>query len=133
MLKNSSAYMSFQLRHPGSYDSTLPSTARELITRGSIMQVKSPLLIVLGLYTSAPAQAGGVKSFVGHLSQRLLSFAVGTAVGIPIALARCTKRELVKQTKEAYSLGGVLKPRQADVLECMHSKKNLHTHIIEGI
>jgi hypothetical protein len=39
-----------------------------------------------------------------------MNIAVGTLIGAPIALARCTKRELVRQTKEAYTLGGVPKP-----------------------
>jgi hypothetical protein len=67
------------------------------------------LALVLGLYISIslPARADGTKSFIGHLPQRLAAFTAGTAIGTPIAVVRCTKRELVKQTKDAYKLGGV--------------------------
>ena len=60
--------------------------------------------------TSTQSLGERAKSFVAHLPQRLASFAVGTAVGTPIALVRCTRRELARQTKEAYTLGGVPKP-----------------------
>jgi hypothetical protein len=59
------------------------------------------LASVIALQTCLPAWADGTKSFVVHLPQRLA----------PIALVRCTKRELVKQTKDAYQLGGV-RPKQ---------------------
>lgn len=59
---------------------------------------------------SSEPMTDSTKSFIGHFPKSLLSFAAGTAIGTPIALVRCTKRELVKQTKEAYSLGGVSKP-----------------------
>lgn len=56
------------------------------------------------------SSSGTAKSFVENLPGRLASFAVATAVGTPIALTRCTHRELIKQTKEAYTLGGMPKP-----------------------
>jgi hypothetical protein len=94
------------------------------------MIIRSPLLIVLllGLMpcslsaqadtssaTTPPANPStqgqktsqSTKSFVAHLPVRLVSFAVGTAVGTPIAWVRCTHTEIVKRTKEAYNLGGV--------------------------
>lgn len=60
--------------------------------------------------SSSSSSAGSTTSFVQNFPQRLASFAVGTAVGTPIAVTRCTQRELIKQTKEAYKLGGVPKP-----------------------
>jgi hypothetical protein len=60
--------------------------------------------------SNAAKRSFSAKSFAGHLPQSLASVAVGTLVGTPIALVRCTKRELVKQTKECYTLGGVPKP-----------------------
>ena len=69
------------------------------------------LASVIALQTCLPAWADGTKSFVVHLPQRLAAFTAGTAIGTPIALVRCTKRELVKQTKDAYQLGGV-RPKQ---------------------
>jgi hypothetical protein len=69
------------------------------------------LASMLGLwlagYTCLPARADGVGTFMAHLPQRLVGSAVGFAVGTPIALVRCTKRELIKETKEAYTLGAV--------------------------
>lgn len=47
------------------------------------------------------------KSFVTHVPLTMLSFVVGTAIGTPIALVRCTRIEVKKRTKEAYDLGGV--------------------------
>lgn len=57
--------------------------------------------------TKSPKTTQTTRSFVTHLPIRLVSFAVGTAVGTPIAWVRCTHTEIVKRTKEAYDLGGV--------------------------
>ena len=57
-----------------------------------------------------PARADGLKSAIGKLPKRLFVITVGTAVGTPVALVRCTRREVVNKTKEAYDLGGVPKP-----------------------
>ena len=76
------------------------------------MSARPPVLLALifVLCAAPPSLADGAKSFIGNLPKRLVSFTVGTAVGTPIAVARCTHRELIKQTKEAYTLGGVPKP-----------------------
>lgn len=46
-------------------------------------------------------------NFVTHIPITLASFVVGTAIGTPIAMVRCTHIELKKRTKEAKDLGGV--------------------------
>ena len=56
------------------------------------------------------ASAAPHKEFWTHLPKRLVFCVVGTAVGTPIAVVRCTKREIKRRTKEAYDLGGVPKP-----------------------
>jgi ABC-type nitrate/sulfonate/bicarbonate transport system permease component len=63
-----------------------------------------------GIPKSSQSLGQKSKSFPIHLSQRLVSLAVGTAIGTPVALIRCTRREIARQTKEAYTLGGVPKP-----------------------
>ncbi len=76
------------------------------------MKIRLPFLLMLVLcFCSYPfAKAESAKSFVVHLPQRIAAFTIGTAIGTPIALVRCTGRELVRQPKEAYKLGGVPKP-----------------------
>ena len=68
------------------------------------------LLLILFIHSSQPAKAENTKSFLVHFPQRLVSFTVGTAIGTPIAVIRCTGRELVRQPQEALKLGGVPKP-----------------------
>lgn len=55
---------------------------------------------------SQPAKADGLS----NLPKKLFVATVGTAVGTPIAVVRCTHREVIKRTKEAYQLGNVPKP-----------------------
>ena len=57
-----------------------------------------------------PAKADGLASAVLSVPKRIIVVAVGSTVGFPIALVRCTKRELINRTKEAYELGGVPRP-----------------------
>lgn len=73
------------------------------------MSPKQSLLVIVVLSTcfALPVNAESAKSFAGNLPQRIASFAAGAAIGTPIALVRCTKREVVKQTKVAFNLGGV--------------------------
>jgi hypothetical protein len=81
-----------------------------LTQKGLIMPTRLLLLLLanlIALQTCLPVRADGTKPFIESLPKRLASFTVGTAIGTPIALVRCTKREVVKQTKEAYKLGGV--------------------------
>jgi hypothetical protein len=68
------------------------------------------MALALALGVSLSARADNAKSYIEHIPQRIAGCAIGTLVGTPIALVRCTKRELVKQTKEAYTLGGMPKP-----------------------
>ena len=49
-------------------------------------------------------------SGLDYLPARMASFVVGSAVGTPISFVRCMHRELIKQTKEAYTLGGMPPP-----------------------
>jgi hypothetical protein len=63
--------------------------------------------LLLNGYACLPARADGAGKFIIHLPQRVASSVAGFAIGTPIALVRCTKRELIKETKEAYTLGGV--------------------------
>ena len=65
------------------------------------------LALVLGLCPCLPSRADGTKSFVANLPKRLVAFTVGAAIGTPIAVVRSTHKELIKQTKVAYDLGGV--------------------------
>jgi hypothetical protein len=58
---------------------------------------------------SAP-QAGSTKSSFFRGPKKLLAFATGAVVGAPIALVRSTRKQLVYQTKEAYTLGGLYPP-----------------------
>ncbi len=58
--------------------------------------------------TQSPGQ--NTKSSAAHLPLRLVVFTAGAAIGFPIAWVRCTQKELVRQTKTAYQLGGVPKP-----------------------
>ena len=76
------------------------------------MQTKSLASVscLLALAAAPAAHAESAGSFLRHLPQRTAGIVVGTLVGTPIALARCTKRELVAQTKLCYDLGGVPKP-----------------------
>jgi len=81
-----------------------------LTNKGLIMPTRLLLLLLanfIALQTCLPCWADGTKPFIERLPQRLASFTVGTAIGTPIALVRCTKREVIKQTKDAYKLGGV--------------------------
>jgi hypothetical protein len=73
------------------------------------MQLRSSLLLALvfALCGGLPSQADGAKSFVANLPKRIVSFTVGAAIGTPIAVVRSTHKELKKQTKVAYDLGGV--------------------------
>jgi hypothetical protein len=100
-------------------------------TKNKITRLSLSLALVLGLmHCSLSAQAESLpttppaaepsttvqktsqsstqnKSPITHIPITLASFVVGTFVGTPIALVRCTHTELKKRTKEAYDLGGV--------------------------
>ncbi|MBU6454905.1 MAG: hypothetical protein KGS72_24260 [Cyanobacteria bacterium REEB67] len=75
------------------------------------MSARLLLILSLGLiltgYAGLPAQAEGAGKFIVHLPQKLVGSVAGFVVGTPIAMVRCTKRELIKETKEAHTLGGV--------------------------
>lgn len=66
--------------------------------------------VMLGTSMFDAARADSAQSTAVALPKRLFSFTIGTAVGTPIAIARCTHREVIKRTKEAYQLGGCPKP-----------------------
>jgi hypothetical protein len=68
------------------------------------------IALALCIGAGLPSQADGLKTSLGSIPKRILVVTVGATVGTPVALARCTKREVVKRTKECYSLGGVPKP-----------------------
>jgi ABC-type nitrate/sulfonate/bicarbonate transport system permease component len=67
-------------------------------------------LVVVALCLASPANADPVQSAIAQVPARAVGTVLGAAIGTPIALVRCTKRELVKQTKECFTLGGVPKP-----------------------
>jgi hypothetical protein len=59
---------------------------------------------------TAPSPDKNTGSAFGHLPKRLVAFTVGATFGTPLALIRCTKREVISQTKVAYTLGDAPKP-----------------------
>jgi cyanate permease len=67
------------------------------------------LAVIVASGLPQTAWADGQQS-APSLPKRLFAFTLGTAIGTPIAIARCTHREIVKRTKEAYELGGMPKP-----------------------
>jgi hypothetical protein len=68
------------------------------------------MTLFLFLSAVAPVRADGLKTSLSSLPKKIIVIGVGTTVGTPIALARCTKREVAKRTKECFDLGGVPKP-----------------------
>jgi len=77
-----------------------------------LLEVSLSVLIacVVLVGEASPSSAKGALSGLAKLPKKLLVVTVGTAVGTPVALVRCTKREVVNKTKEAFDLGGVPKP-----------------------
>ncbi len=60
--------------------------------------------------TKGTSSTTGVKSLIVHLPQSLASIVVGAAVGMPVALFRCTHRDFVRAINDASTIGGVPKP-----------------------
>jgi hypothetical protein len=116
MLKSSLIFMNWlhQHRKLDNYE-MLKACPASRIGRKFVEQMKSTgllllFVLILDLPAFLPARGESAQSVVVHLPQRVLAFTIGAAVGTPVALVRCTRRELIKQTKEAFNLGGVPKP-----------------------
>lgn len=108
--------MSFPAQHPNlailSLSTSQPEQElwRKIVTRKILIAFLLLFAFTLDLSAGLSVRAESTKSFVTHLPRRLAAFTVGTAVGTPVAIARCTHREVIKQTKVAFDLGDMPKP-----------------------